>query len=360
MATKLYDLVRVGTSTTGQGTITLGGAIPGFLTFVQAGVQDGDTVAYGISDGTASEVGHGTYGAGGSTLTRGVIVSTAGNLPIELSGQAQVMILGLAEDLVLVDSDALLRSLQVGTPGNSSVSTDPVLIVSDNAAAVAHAFGRQILVLGDEDTAAGATVVAYGAAPGIEGARANGSPASLSALVAGNLMYEWSSKGFDGTSWAEGAYIRVVCETGWATGSHGSQLRIGTAKNGSATAADRWVLFASGCIAGLNYGLNSSEVDYGPAWYVGAGLGLFHPTSGQVKLTAGTGSGTHNVVMPLVDGIIPTTASTNVQLNPVTGEITGADHGTTNVMLALQPARTMKGNDDPTNPLTCVCLLYTF
>jgi hypothetical protein len=45
---KLYNLARMTTPTTGTGTITLGSAV---LTFASAGVQNGETVSYGIADG---------------------------------------------------------------------------------------------------------------------------------------------------------------------------------------------------------------------------------------------------------------------------------------------------------------------
>jgi hypothetical protein len=95
---KLYNLARVFTSTAGTGTITLGSAVSGFLTFSGAGVADGDVVTYAISDGTNSEIGRGTYAASGTTLTRSVIRSTNSNTAISLSGNAQVFITAAAED----------------------------------------------------------------------------------------------------------------------------------------------------------------------------------------------------------------------------------------------------------------------
>jgi microcystin-dependent protein len=95
---KLYNLARVNTTTTGTGTITLGTPVVGFLAFSSAGVVDGDTVSYGIFDGANSETGTGVYTSSGTTLTRSVTVSTNSNNPISLTGQAQVYITPRAED----------------------------------------------------------------------------------------------------------------------------------------------------------------------------------------------------------------------------------------------------------------------
>jgi hypothetical protein len=97
---KLFNLARMTTATTGTGTITLGSAVGGFLTFAQAGVSNGESVAYGISDGNNSEVGTGTYTSSGTTLTRSVTTSTNSNNPINLSGSAQVYILARAQDIL--------------------------------------------------------------------------------------------------------------------------------------------------------------------------------------------------------------------------------------------------------------------
>jgi hypothetical protein len=94
----LYNLARMSTSTTGTGTITLGSAVPGFLTFALAGVQDADTVTYAIKDGTASEIGRGVYTSSGTTLTRSVLKSTNSDAALNLSGSAEVFITAAAED----------------------------------------------------------------------------------------------------------------------------------------------------------------------------------------------------------------------------------------------------------------------
>jgi hypothetical protein len=89
---KLYNLARVSTATSGTGTITLGAAVSGYLTFALAGVSDADVVDYAIKDGANSEIGTGTYTAAGTTLTRTVLKSTNSNNAISLSGSAEVFI----------------------------------------------------------------------------------------------------------------------------------------------------------------------------------------------------------------------------------------------------------------------------
>ena len=94
-----YDLVKVNTATTGTGTLTLGSAVSGFLSFSTAAVVDGSTVSYGILDGADSETGHGVYTASGPTLTRVVSTSTNANAAISLSGAAVVFLTLVGSDI---------------------------------------------------------------------------------------------------------------------------------------------------------------------------------------------------------------------------------------------------------------------
>lgn len=120
MATaKLYNLARMSTATTGTGTITLGSAATGFISFATAGIADGDVVTYAIEDGNNREIGRGTYTASGTTLTRSVLKSTNAGSAINLSGSAQVFITNAAEDHIAgpsasVDNELVLFS---GTGG---------------------------------------------------------------------------------------------------------------------------------------------------------------------------------------------------------------------------------------------------
>lgn len=115
---KLYNIVKVYTSTVGTGTVTLGSAVPSFITFATAGVVNGSTVSYAIEDGNDREVGTGTYTSGAETLTRNVVTSTNSNNLITLSGNAVVFITGLAADLSSDTANVASTLIQRDASGN--------------------------------------------------------------------------------------------------------------------------------------------------------------------------------------------------------------------------------------------------
>ena len=95
----LKNRAKMSTSTTGTGTITLGSAESGYQTFGDAGVANADVVRYVIEDGTAWEIGTGTYTATGTTLTRTVSESSNADAAIVLTGSAVVFVGAAAEDI---------------------------------------------------------------------------------------------------------------------------------------------------------------------------------------------------------------------------------------------------------------------
>lgn len=100
MPVVLGNRIKVSTSTTGTGTITLGSAENGFQTFAEGGISNGDTVRYVIEDGANFEIGTGTYTASGTTLTRSVTESSNADAAINLSGGAIVIVANTTADIV--------------------------------------------------------------------------------------------------------------------------------------------------------------------------------------------------------------------------------------------------------------------
>jgi hypothetical protein len=104
--------VQMTTPTKGSGTMTVMPA-PAALSFDQAGIPDGATVSYRIEDGSAHEIGTGTYSAINGTLTRTVQRSTNENRPLNLSGTARVYTADTVDFLSLVRSEIPARQIPV-------------------------------------------------------------------------------------------------------------------------------------------------------------------------------------------------------------------------------------------------------
>ena len=112
---KMFNRARMSVTSTGTGTLTLGGAVLGYQSFATAGVANGDVVSYTIEDGENFEFGTGTYTSAGTTLSRTVTQSyngtTYGTSPISVTTSAQVFATALAADLVVTGGAA-------GTPSS--------------------------------------------------------------------------------------------------------------------------------------------------------------------------------------------------------------------------------------------------
>lgn len=98
---KILDRVWQQTATTGTGTLTLGSALPGFLTAAEAGGVDTDEVEFVIRDGDDFELSRGVLGSSSTTLTRATVIrskigGTVGTSKINLSGAAEVFVVASA------------------------------------------------------------------------------------------------------------------------------------------------------------------------------------------------------------------------------------------------------------------------
>jgi hypothetical protein len=123
MAHVVKDRVMETTSSTGTGTITLGGAATGFQDFSVIG--NGNTTYYTIVGGTEWEVGIGTYTASGTTLSRDTVLesSNGGSLVNFSAGTKNVFVTYPAEESVDQDTAQTLTNKTLTSP----TLTSPVL-----------------------------------------------------------------------------------------------------------------------------------------------------------------------------------------------------------------------------------------
>lgn len=129
MAFVLYDRVRVSSSTTGTGTLTLGSAATGCRTFASV-YSDADTMHYVIQDGANWEVGLGEYGTASNVLARNtVFASSNAGSKINCSGNQSVWVDCSAQFLNRLKIDAGgwigtvgAYALQITLTGNSGVT----------------------------------------------------------------------------------------------------------------------------------------------------------------------------------------------------------------------------------------------
>jgi len=131
---RLVNRAKVTTATTGTGTITLGSAVAGYQTFAAAGVTDGQSVRYVIEDGSAWEIGTGTYTASGTTLSRTVSESSASGAAISLSGTAVVYVSVGAADIVQPSEAQTLTNKTLTDPAIVGTILEDVYTISDGAA----------------------------------------------------------------------------------------------------------------------------------------------------------------------------------------------------------------------------------
>lgn len=137
MAFVIADRVRETTTTTGTGTITLGGAATGFQTF-SAAIGNSNSTYYCITDSATGdwEVGIGTYTSSGNTLSRDTILSSSnsGSVVPFSAGSKDVFVTQPAERAVYVngtdiiaENNASLKAAYGGTGLTSPGASGNVL-----------------------------------------------------------------------------------------------------------------------------------------------------------------------------------------------------------------------------------------
>lgn len=185
---RLFNLARMNTATTGTGAITLGSAVSGFLSFAAAGVTNGQEVFYGIKDGSASEVGRGTYSSSGTQLTRTVIKSTNSDTAINLSGSAEVFITYTAEAFYEWGKAVDANGFNVGFDNATGITDDSLnetLIFAKTASAVNY------VEVANSATTNGPTIAAKGDDTNID---LNLNPKGTGVLKSGSVAVQLAGK----------------------------------------------------------------------------------------------------------------------------------------------------------------------
>lgn len=106
MAFVYANRVKMTTTTSGTGTVTLIGPEDGYQSFADGGVSNGDTVRYLIVQGNSWEIGLGTYSSTGPSLARTTVEeSTNSDTQINLNGSvAYVMVTASKTDFTGMDA----------------------------------------------------------------------------------------------------------------------------------------------------------------------------------------------------------------------------------------------------------------
>jgi len=127
VALVLADRIKETTTTTGTGTITLGGAQTGFESF--AGIGDGNTTYYVIQHTSANEfeVGLGTYTASGTTLSRDTIyTSSNSDAAVNFSAGTKIVFVTIPKEASVYEDasgDVLIQG-QITVGGNPTAALE--------------------------------------------------------------------------------------------------------------------------------------------------------------------------------------------------------------------------------------------
>ena len=148
----LKDRVKETSTTTGTGTLTLGGAASGFQSFAVIG--DGNSTYYAVVDSASGsfEVGIGTYTSSGTTLSRDTVLesSNAGSLVDFAAGPKDVFVTYPAERSVIggmgyVENAATITQNSTINAGNNAMSAGPVTI-ADGVSVTVPSGSRWVVV----------------------------------------------------------------------------------------------------------------------------------------------------------------------------------------------------------------------
>lgn len=147
----LANRVQETTTSTGTGSVTLAGAVPGFQSF--AAIGDANNTYYTIAGGTEWEVGIGTYTAAGTTLSRDTVLSSSagGTTKVNFSAGTKNVFVSLPTERTVYSGGT--ANLALPAPGTSAN-----VLTSNGTAWVSQASSNTWVLLASVDASTSATV----------------------------------------------------------------------------------------------------------------------------------------------------------------------------------------------------------
>lgn len=219
----LANIAKMDSATTGTGTLTLGAAVTGYLSFANAGVTNSQVVTYAIEDYDVSgniiarEVGAGTYSSTGPTLTRDTVYSsTNAGAKINCSGLQYVFVSLAKEDLATF---GVLSAVNTWTANNYFTTGN----VGIGTASPVSRLDLGSIVHGTAST--GVTAAFWNSAGNVFGLGVSSGQLNYIAGTTTQNSHVWH------TNAAERVRIDSAGNVGIGTSSPGSQLHVVSATN---------------------------------------------------------------------------------------------------------------------------------
>ena len=277
MSLVLADRVRETTTSTGTGTITLGGAVTGFQSFAVIG--NNNTTYYTIAGGSQWEVGLGTYYGG--TLSRDTVLASSTGSVINLSaGSKDVFVCYPAEKSVNEDANnRVLIPYTTGTTdvgslnvGNATAHTDSGVIAGFTASEPLYLYTSL-----QNTSTANTSYASYAVNDGLHTAYAE--------LGINNSTYSYSAAGFPNNGFSTPLASFVESYGGPLVIGSWDNQKISMIINGAVSTTDAMTINTNGSVAfngqvGTAGQVLQSNATSAPTWVT--------PTAGTVTSVTGT------------------------------------------------------------------------
>jgi len=304
MSLVLADRVRETTTSTGTGTITLGGAVSGFQSFSVIG--NNNTTYYTISGGTQWEVGIGTYYGG--TLARTTVIASSTGSKLDLAaGSKDVFVTYPAEKSVNQDANnRVLIPYTSGITDTGSLNVGSATLHTDSGVIAGFTASEPLyLYTSLQNTDSGATSYASYAVN-------DGGHTAYGELGINNANYSYSAAGFPNNGFSTPLASFVESYGGPLVLGSWDNQKISFIVNGAYSTTDVMTINTNGSVAfngqvGTAGQVLQSNATSAPTWVTPA-------SGGTVTSVSGTGT---------VSGLTLTGTVTNSGNLTLGGSITG-------------------------------------